>query len=377
MKPSHLLGGVLFFAAAVYTLSARSEAHRPVVSPFTFHRDVLPVLARHCGRCHGDDSAVPLLRFEDARLQTWPLRQSLMSGSMPPWFADAGTPVKGPAPMSAEEVHLLMTWAAGGAPEGARSAPAPSPSTSDWALGPPDLILQTPAFTLDAASGPSTHDLTLRHPSLKNRMIRAIDLRPTVATAHRAEVSSTRGSRMETLALWHAGDLPQTLEANAAFRAASNESLQVRMHYRRPSASVTPIADRPEVAIYFAKPGARQVRTIELADKVSTAAAGDRTFSQRVDSAGRLVAVRVVDGPAESWARVTAIAADGGRTPLARVQIRPGWERRYVFVDPPHLARGSRVEVHVSPPLGELWQSLLGGVASSPRAARVSLEVVE
>jgi hypothetical protein len=133
-----LAAGVLILAG-----SGRGSAHRTVISNFTFHQDVRPILLEKCGRCHGDGgvAGLPLLRYDEARAASWPIRQALMADRMPPWSAVAGdTPLKGSPALTAREMNVLMTWAAGGTPPGTPQATA-APVPVAWPLGKPDLVL--------------------------------------------------------------------------------------------------------------------------------------------------------------------------------------------------------------------------------------------
>ena len=59
-------------------------------APLTFHRDVEPILQRHCQSCHrpGEIGPMPLLTYEQARPWAKAIRASVQQKLMPPWFAD-------------------------------------------------------------------------------------------------------------------------------------------------------------------------------------------------------------------------------------------------------------------------------------------------
>jgi hypothetical protein len=119
MRRPHLL--IAMVAIAVVGVErAAVDAHKTIASKYTFNRDVRPILDRRCSQCHAADAALPLQTYAQVRAQSWPLRQSLASGRMPPYFAEPGdVALKDPQTLSPRELDVLMTWASGGTPEGA------------------------------------------------------------------------------------------------------------------------------------------------------------------------------------------------------------------------------------------------------------------
>src|SRR5687768_9930262 len=152
--PSCLRGAlaVLMLTAAV---SGRLlEAHKPITSPYTFNEDVFPILRDRCGRCHVAGGVAPMSLMTHQETVPWgeSLRLELIAGHMPPWSAETSAGrFRNAATLSARELNTLLTWASGGTPAGDESkSPAPAALASGWRLGPPDLVLRLPAFTLGA-----------------------------------------------------------------------------------------------------------------------------------------------------------------------------------------------------------------------------------
>lgn len=351
------------------------DAHRPVVSPYTFHRDIQPIIEKRCGPCHAPGGvSMPLLRFEDARANTWPMRQALMSGRMPPWYAE-GDLLKAPEQISTRELNMLMTWAAGGAPEGVATNHDATVTARAWALGKPDVILTMPVpFRFDPATTEATHEVKLSSRALQGRWIRAADLMAEAPSiVRRAEVVIKRPSGEDVVALWQPNDVPPTLEGNAAFLVPSS-GLVLRVHYQRQTLDPAVLSDRSSLGIYFASPTPVPVRSLEIAESVP--ASGDRVIVKRIDRQVRAVALRPVDGPADGEARLTLIDASGARRPLARMQLRGGWARRYVFAKPVLLPAGSRIEVSITTTPPGFWTTLTGDSQTGSQRLRLALDVI-
>src|SRR5712691_1479437 len=149
--------------------SASVQAHKPVTSPYTYNEHIFPILREHCGRCHVEGGVAPmsLLRYQDPSGGAFAWAQAigevLVSQAMPPWYADPTGPSVTPAhTLTSRELDMIVTWAAGGAPEGDPSRrPAPVAAHVEWSLGKPDLILALPAHRVEARTPEDTFDITL------------------------------------------------------------------------------------------------------------------------------------------------------------------------------------------------------------------------
>ena len=122
-----------------------ADAHKGMVSPFTYNEHVFPILRDRCGSCHYDGGPTPmsLLSYQDAQPWAEAIREQLVSEAMPPWYADpAGPAVRGGHTISPRELDILIMWAGGGTPQGdVTKTPAPAIHPRQWKLGEPDLTL--------------------------------------------------------------------------------------------------------------------------------------------------------------------------------------------------------------------------------------------
>lgn len=179
---------------------------RPVpASAATFARDVAPLLFRHCVSCHrpGGASRVSLLTYESARARARQIVEMTATRAMPPWLPELGSgDFKGARRLSDVEIAVFRRWLDEGLQQGASAdMPAPPAFSSDWELGPPDLVLTMPAFAL-RPDGPDlfrTFVLPIPNGSTpKARFVRAWEFRPgNAAVVHHAtiQVDATDGSR--------------------------------------------------------------------------------------------------------------------------------------------------------------------------------------
>jgi hypothetical protein len=108
-------GAVVILTAALCFVAAagRVIAHKTVISPYTYYADVKPIIERRCGTCH-DGSARPSFTFDLAAVWPYNFQRSLL------------THTTGMDAITVAEFDTLMTWSAGGSPEGPRPAGAPA-----------------------------------------------------------------------------------------------------------------------------------------------------------------------------------------------------------------------------------------------------------
>lgn len=104
---------------SVLSIAAACKPRAP-----TYHRDVAPILARHCADCHRQGGVAPVPQldsYESARHYAQPIRMAVQNRRMPPWGADhtglCGT-WQHARWLSSEEITTLARWHESGAAQG-------------------------------------------------------------------------------------------------------------------------------------------------------------------------------------------------------------------------------------------------------------------
>lgn len=156
--------------ALTATLLAASPAggHDIITSRFDYHNDVLPILERHCVRCHTERGSAPfsLATYEEARPRAVAIKEQVLLETMPPWFAEKGPlELDDESQLSAPEIDILMEWASGGAPIGKKPVivvAAATEGTAPTSPAPPSLVVQLPEIVLPPGEPRAERHVTLR-----------------------------------------------------------------------------------------------------------------------------------------------------------------------------------------------------------------------
>lgn len=118
--------------------------------------DVAPILYKHCVQCHRDGSigGFSLLDYQSAFTMREEIVNAVSSRRMPPWKANPEyRHYAGENYLSAAQIQTIEQWVANNAPAGnLADAPAPPQFPVGSAIGIPDMVLQTPAYTMSATS---------------------------------------------------------------------------------------------------------------------------------------------------------------------------------------------------------------------------------
>ena len=342
-------GGTL---AAVGWLSAGAFAHKPITSPFTFYEDVLPITATQCGACHSPEGVAPMSLLSHESAVPWgeSMRLELVAGHMPPWAA-ASPPdrFRDTRRLSARELNVLLTWAAGGTPAGDTPKTIEPPTPAPWPLGTPHETLGLPVMDLPADVPRAAKEWVVPIPALTGRRLAAVDLRPgTASVVRNARISirrtgATDDAGEQVIGLWVPADQPALLPAGAAWTVGPDSELVVRVSYRkRWDRERETASDQSAIGLYFAPANGGNADALALREGRSPAVSAPR----------RLVALWPAPAAAGASLRIETVAPSGARAHVATLSSRAGWERRYWLKQPLELAAGTTLEVTSTRPAG-------------------------
>jgi hypothetical protein len=339
-----------------------AQAHKAVTSPYNFNADIFPILRDSCGRCHVEGGpAMTLMSYkaDNGGASAWAeqIREMLVTEQMPPWFVDRTSPaIKGVHTLSNRELDKLITWAAGGTPEGDLDKKAPAVTYQpQWRAGQPDLKLDMPQpFTLPAGSDapPETKEFIVPTSLTDTRWVRLADLLPGSPIVRNATISVDNGP---VLAMWVPGADPVAAPSGAAFKLPAGAKLVLRMRYQKQWWNMNAVTDQSAIGLYFTdEPASGRELQVFAIDGPSSPEGADpekpHTFSKKLTGGSRVVAVRPRLDQAYAAITVHAVTPSGRRLSLLSLRSpRPEWNRRYWLAEPTELPAGTTIEVTTTP----------------------------
>jgi len=167
------------FAAAA-AASPRTSAAQD--SGVVFNKDVLPVLQRNCQTCHRPGEVAPMsfLTYESTRPWAKAIKQAVLSGKMPPWFADPHYgDFRNQPTLSESDVKTLVAWADNGAPEGdAKDKPSPIAWPTGWRIRPDVIISMPEVHNVPAKGAGEIKSFLVPNPFKEDTWVTSIEIRP-------------------------------------------------------------------------------------------------------------------------------------------------------------------------------------------------------
>ena len=310
------------------------DAHKAKTSPFSYNVDIFPLLRDNCSRCHVEGGPAPmsLMSYDkDGGAIAWAesMREMLLAGAMPPWYADpTGPAVRNSHSISARELDKIVTWATGGTPHGNLNIKLPAVEPrKGWAGGKPDAELAMPqAFTLGPSVMQASNEVTLATNFTEAKWVKAVDVLPGIPSMVRRAYVTVEGGPV--LAVWEPGDDLTEPPTGAAFKIAPGAKLHLKVDYKKSwQDEQNSLADKTTVGLYFTEEplSGKSVESVTI-DGPKDEAVGPRTFSGTVKSAGRVVALRPMLDTPYSAVEVTAVTASGRKVALLKLRNpRPEW----------------------------------------------------
>ncbi|MCB0759982.1 MAG: T9SS type A sorting domain-containing protein [Flavobacteriales bacterium] len=121
----------------------------------TWSEDIADIVYENCTMCHRSGGIGPfsLLTYEDASSNGWGIDDAVLTGYMPPWFADVEYQhYTEERILEPNEIAALVEWVNNGFPQGdPETAPPPPAYPEDGFVGlPPDLEVQIPTYASQA-----------------------------------------------------------------------------------------------------------------------------------------------------------------------------------------------------------------------------------
>jgi hypothetical protein len=268
-----------------YSRTPATDCNLPLapVVPISYEHEIAPLLIQHCVRCHSPGNIGPFSMSNHQTVAAWAplIRQKILAGEMPPWFADPEWgEFENDSSLPEDSARALIDWLDQGTPRGGgpdpladhfANTPPPTDYPVNWPaeLGEPDLILSIPTQNIPANGEVEYRYLEVRANLPENKWLSAAIVLPgNQEVVHHCLVFL--GGYFQTLIQgaglngFFAGYVPGT--RNYAFPAdtgkllRANSTLTFQMHYQTNGTAQT---DQTKLGLYFhSTPPAREYRTV-------------------------------------------------------------------------------------------------------------------
>jgi tetratricopeptide (TPR) repeat protein len=377
MKP------VVWFLLFLSPVSAASYSPTAI----TFNRDIAPLVYEHCAPCHhqGGVGPFPLMSYGDVRKHALQIVAVTSRHFMPPWPPEAGYgDFAGSRRLTDSQIGLIADWVKSGLPEGnSRDLPLAPRFSSEWQLGPPDLILRMPQpFVMSPSGNDVFRNFIVPTGLHETKYVRALELRlDNTRVVHHANVVLDRtqslrrhdgedgrpgfpGMDVTTEAaandfdpdshflFWKPGTVLRPEPDDMSWRLDPDTDLVLNLHLQSTGKTESVQA---EIGLYFSPhPPTRFPMLIQLEhDGAIDIPAGDRSFSVtdelRLPDDVNVLAIyphaHYLGKLVEAWATLP----DGSRKWLIRIPDWDiNWQAVYEYRRPVFLPRGAKVAMRIT-----------------------------
>ena len=229
----------------------------------TFSKDVASILFNRCVECHRQGEAAPMAFTSYAEVRPWAkaIKQAVLTRQMPPWLADPhfGS-FRNDRRLSDEQVHTIVAWVDGGAPEGnVKEVPALPKFETGWRIGKPDATFDIGTDYAIPASGVVAYQyFTVPTNFTEDRWVEAAEIRPGQRSAVHHVIafikeSGERAAPTDTgniLVGFAPGENPLDLPTGTAVLVKAGSSLVFQVHY---TPNGKELKDRSYIGLRFAK----------------------------------------------------------------------------------------------------------------------------
>ncbi len=367
----------------------------------TYHRDVLPILQKHCQSCHrpGDVGPFSLLTYKQAVAWSADIVHYTQTKDMPPWKPVAGVEFKNARRLTIRELDTLAAWEKSGCPEGeVKDSPPAAKFPDGWHLGEPDLVVEMTDDFHVGAKGKDTFRCFVLPTGLKeDKYVVAYEVKPGNATVvhHTLNYFDTTGKarKLETaekerkkladepdrgpgysvamgigflpnqadaprpdvppigfVGGWAPGQLGTKLPENSGILLPKEAAIVLQVHYHRTG---KPEKDRTKIGLHFAKkPVEKPWTTLTVGGMSIFAAIPANKADHPLKGSAWLTADANIHSVMPHMhlvgksVKITMTPPNGN--PIVLVQIKDwdyNWQESYWFTKPLFAKAGTRFDI--------------------------------
>lgn len=323
---------------------------------YTFHKDIEPILQNRCQTCHrpGEVAPMSLLTYQEVRPWARAIRTAVLTGKMPPWFADPHYgKFSNDLSLAPGEKEKIVVWTDQGAPEGkASDAPKPRSFVQGWRIPKPDVVFEMPEeFEVPAAGVIDYQYISVPTHFTEDKWVQMLEVRPGNPTVvHHAIVVIDDGSgprNEQYLGGYAPGMTPQIWQPGEARLIKAGSDLVFQMHYTTNGKAAR---DRTRIGLVFARAPVKQ-QIIALQAMAPWLSIPPGVPDYKIDAAvtlsrpASLLGMRAHMHLRGKSFVFRAVYPDGTSETLLDIPHYDfGWQPYYYLDTPKAMPRGTRIE---------------------------------
>jgi peroxiredoxin/mono/diheme cytochrome c family protein len=331
----------------------------------TYTNQIARLFQKNCQECHrpGEIGPFSLLTYRQATGWADMIQETVQSGRMPPWYADARYGhFANDRRLSKEDKETLLAWIKDGCPEGdEKELPAPKAWQDGWWIGKPDVVISMKEdFAVPAEAGkvgvPYKY-FTVPTNFTEDKWIQAAEARPgNRAVVHHiiafvTEPGGTSGPRRRGgesgyLVGVAPGEEGLILPPGMGKRIPKGASITFQMHYTPNGVAQK---DRSSLGLIFCKEPPKQlVRTAAISQPYLAIPPGDGNYKVKSSTKYDKETVILSFMPhmhlrGKDFEYRVQYPDGRSQVVLSVPHYDFAWQMRYVLAEPLHLPAGSTV----------------------------------
>lgn len=313
-----------------------------------------------------------LLTYQQSRPWAKAIRETALTGKMPPWHADPAVgQFSNIRKLNEREIRILKDWAESGAIEGSpKDAPKPRTFSNGWTIGKPDVVFEIPQdFEVPARGEVDYIHFAIPTNFTEDRWIQRVEVRPgTPAVVHHIGLylrlkgskwlpdlsqgkavpirnrTGTRSGADEQFAMYLPGRDGEILPDGQARLIPAGTELILQIHYTTIGKATK---DRTRVGLVFAtKPVVERIHTLAVGNAEFAIPPGEANY--KVSAMWPLgLPVKLIAITPHMHLRGKAFLCysqlpNKEKTELLKVpKFDRNWQERYILATPIEYPRGA------------------------------------
>jgi hypothetical protein len=338
---------------------------------FSYARDIVPILQKHCVQCHREDGIAPwnMDGYGRVKNNARMFEEVLLTKQMPPWHADPEYGHWGnDSSLTTTERQQLLAWISDGAARGEGEDPLTKPLAPllEWPLGKPDFVISLPKPEHIPANGVLDYrHISVSLPMTNDIWLAGLDVKPgnrrvvhhVIARAKTSDGPDDGSGHGVMLTGWAPGSSHLKFPAGTGKHVPAGAKIDLELHYTTIGTEQT---DQTQIACYLLpdKPARELTTRAALQLELNVPPDADESRDSAIygfEQPATIYALAPHMHLRGSWMRFELLLPDGKRETMLNVpRYDFNWQTSYQLAEPRRVPKGA-------------WMLVTGGFDNSAK----------